>query len=94
MGIQPHLAIDYTYRWIHYALEGQQKARTRSMQLAVFHAWQNQNLSRHKKLPALVGLLRKLEPVRVMSAQAIRSAVRNMAKAMGADFKVVKKGEP
>lgn len=92
-GIPPHVAVDYTLRWIHVFLEGRALARTRDMQLAIFHAWQNQNLSRHKKLPNLPSLLRKLEPAREMSPKAIRSAIKNMAKAMGAEIRVVKKGQ-
>jgi hypothetical protein len=72
-------------------MEGQQLARTRQLQIAMFGAWQGQALSRQKRLPDLAGLLRKLEPMRVMSAQAIRATLKSMAAAFGANYEVRKR---
>ena len=92
-GVHPPGSWDLTYFEIHAILDGQQKRRTRDMQLAVFAGWHNVNLSRHKRLPSLPPLLRKFEPVRVMSGKAIHAAVRQMAKALGAAVRTVKRGE-
>lgn len=90
-GVTILQVLDLTYRECFIILEAQQKRSTRQMQVALFGAWQGQHLSRHKVLPRLSGLLRKLEPMRVMSPKAIRAAVMNMAKAMGAEVRYVKK---
>lgn len=90
-GVSILQVLDLTFRDCFTILEAQQKRSTRQMQVATFAAWQNQNLSRHKRLPNLADLLRKLEPARVMSAKAIRGAIMNMAKAMGAEVRYVKK---
>ena len=49
----------------------------------------NSSFRRAKRLPDLKQLLRKLDPARVMSGQAIRAAILGIAESMGA--KVVRK---
>lgn len=88
-GVHPHLFWDYTWFELHVLLQGAQIVARREHRLSISNAWQTANWSKAKKLPDLRQLLRKLEPLRDMSARAIRSAIVGMAEAMGA--KVVRK---
>jgi len=83
-GVHPHLFWDYTYREIFAVLAGSRLVTTRAHKLTLFGAWHGANLQNHKRLPDLKSLLRKLDPVRAMSASSIRTEVMNIAKAMGA----------
>lgn len=88
-GLLPHLFWDYTFRELHALLGGAALRARRDHKLTLWGAWQGDNLRRAKKLPELAGLLRKLDPRRVMSASAIRSTIIALAEQMGA--KVVRK---
>lgn len=83
-GVLPHLFWDYTYRELAAAFEGAAIKRRRDHQLHLWAHFQGQGFARAKRLPRLSDLLRKLEPSRVMSPEGLRSAIINMARAMGA----------
>lgn len=91
-GLPPHLFWDYTFRELHALLGGAALRARREHKLTLWGQWQGQNLRRAKRLPDLKQLLRKLDPARVMSAQAIRSTIIGLAESMGA--KVVRKTRP
>jgi hypothetical protein len=78
---------DMTYFEIWLLLEAKQRRQTAALQVALFGAWQTESMARHKRLPNLGDLLRKLEPVRVMSVKSMHVAVRQIAKAFGATVK-------
>lgn len=83
-GIHPHLFWDYTFRELHAVMRGAALNAKRAHQLALFESYHVESFARTKRLPTLKSLLRKLEPARVMSRDAIRSVVLGMAEAMGA----------
>lgn len=82
-------------RELFAAFVGANKIRHRARQLALSQAWQTANLTNAAKLPPLHELLRKLEPAasRVMSPKQQRSAILEMATALGAEVVYRKKGE-
>lgn len=84
-GVHPHLFWDYTWRELYAVLQGSTLRARRDHKLALFNAWHGANLRRGKRLPELRTLLRKLDPVRVMSAGSIRAAVMGIAQALGAN---------
>lgn len=91
-GVLPHIFLDYTHRMLYAAVKGASLATMRKRQGQLWAAWTGANFTRAKRLPALEPLLRKLEPrPSVMSTSAIRSAVLNIAKTMGATVRYVKK---
>ncbi len=91
-GLLPHLFWDYTMRELHALLGGAALRARREHKLVLWGHWQGQNLRRSKRLPDLRQLLRKLDPARVMSGQAIRAAILGIAESMGA--RVVRKSKP
>lgn len=90
-GISPLQFWSMTQREIVAVLVGSNLRARRAHKLQIFGAWHGQNMARAKKSPDLRQLLRLLDPPRVMSRQAIRSAVIGMAKAMGAIVVIKKK---
>jgi hypothetical protein len=91
-GMPPHQFWDSTHREIYALLAGAALKARRDHKLTLWGHWQGQNLRRSKRLPDLKQLLRKLDPARVMSGQAIRAAILGIAESMGA--KVVRKSKP
>lgn len=83
-GVAPHLFWDYTYRELHALMRGSAIRARRQHQLAIFGAYQGERFARTKRLPDLKALLRKFEPVRVMSREALKATVLGIAQAMGA----------
>lgn len=67
--------------------------RRRDRQHGLWTAWHVAAFERQKRLPPLAPMLRKLEPVRVMSPKQLRNAVLSMAHALGATVTIRKKGE-
>ena len=92
-GIPPHVLLDYTPRELYAVFAGRNLANRRAYALALFQAWHAEAFARGKRLPPLKDMLRKLEPPRVMSTQAMRRHILGMAEAMGATVRHVKKGE-
>lgn len=92
-GVHPHLFWDYTWRELYAVLQGSTIRARRDHKLALFNAWHGVNLGKAKRLPELRTLLRKLDPVRVMSATSIRAAVMGIAQALGATVVRKKRGE-
>lgn len=91
--VPPHRLLDYTYRDLAAAFDGEAIRRRRDRQLHLWAHYQGEGLHRTKALPNLTGLLRKLEPMRVMSPRGLRNAILNMARAMGAKVTRRKKGD-
>ena len=91
-GLLPHLFWDYTFRELHALLGGAALRARRDHKLTLWGHWQGQNMRRAKRLPDLMRMLRRLDPARVMSAQAIRDTILGLAQQMGA--KVVRKTKP
>ena len=83
-GVHPQDFWHLTPREVYAVLAGSGLRARRDHKLTLWGAWQTANLSKAKRLPDLKSLLRKLDPVRVMSSASIRAEVMNIAKAMGA----------
>ncbi len=92
-GIPPHIALDYTPRELYAVFTGRNISQRRQHQLAIFEAWHIESFARHKRLPKLQDLLRKMDEPRVMSPRSIRATILDVARAMGAKVRYVKKGE-
>lgn len=92
-GIPPHIALDYTPRELFAVFAGRNISARRDHQLAIFEAWHVEAFARNKRLPKLQDLLRKMDEPKVMSPKAIRSTIIDVARAMGATVRYVKKGE-
>lgn len=89
-GVLPHIMFDYTHRMLYAAIRGAFIRDARVRKESLWAAWQTANFTRSKRLPDLLPLLRKLDPVPVrMTAREIRDSVFDMAKAMGA--KIIRK---
>lgn len=67
--------------------------RRRDRSASIWAAWHQAAFVRQKRLPDLGGILRKLEPPRVMSAREQHRSIMGIAKAMGAKVRHVKRGE-
>lgn len=83
-GIPPTEFWHLTYRELFNALKGEHLRRRRDRQQIVFGAWHGESFARHKRLPNLTDILRKMEPSRVMSPREQRAAIMGIAEAMGA----------
>lgn len=93
-GVHPQDFWHLTPREVYAVLAGSGLKARRAHKLTLWGHWQGANLQKAKRLPDLKSLLRKLDPVRVMSSASIRAEVMEMAKAMGAAVvhKVRRKG--
>lgn len=74
-------------------LNGAAIARRRDRQLHLWGGWHNAAFQRSRKLPNLASLLRKLEPLRVMSPKELRRSIVSSFMALGAKVTFRKKGE-
>lgn len=83
-GVHPQDFWHLTPREVYAVLAGSGLNARRAHKLTLWGQWQGANLQKAKRLPDLKSLLRKLDPLRVMSSASIRAEVMEMAKAMGA----------
>lgn len=90
-GVQPLEFWDLTYREVYNVLKAAARRRREERMLAIFHSWHAAAFERQKRLPDLAGILRKMEPARVMSPREVRASIFGIAKAMGAKVRHVKK---
>lgn len=65
----------------------------RERQRLLWHAWTSVNLSRPKRLPPLMPMLKALEQERVMTDKDIRTTIIGMAQVMGAKVTYKKRGD-
>lgn len=81
-------------REIFGAMKGAKMARIRERQLALWNAWNTEAFARQKRLPDIVPMLRKLEPIeqRVMAPKAVREGLLAAFKQMGAKVTHRKRG--
>lgn len=90
-GVHPLEFWDLTFREVFNVLQAAARRRREERMLAVFHAWHGAAFDRQKRLPDLTGILRKMEPPRVMSPREQRASILGIAHAMGAKVRYVKK---
>lgn len=93
IGVPPWRFWRMTYRELSNAFVGAGIHARYDHKLGMFIAHQTEAFARHKKLPALGPLLRKLDGPVVMSNMSMRKAVLSMAAELGAVVKYRKKGE-
>lgn len=92
VGITPAAFWAMTPRETFNAFEGAALARIRSRQLGLWTAYHGEVFARHKRLPPLAPMLKKLEPSRVQSSSEIRGSLRAMAEQHGWKVTVRKRG--
>lgn len=92
-GVPPHLFYDLTWREVHIIFAGAALKARREHKMTIWGHWQGQSMRRAKRLPELRALMRRFDPQRDMSPQAIRSAIMAMAESLGAVVVRKKRGE-
>lgn len=82
-----------TYREVFALIKGEAMRRRRNRQADLWAHWHGAAFARQKRLPDLPTILRKMEPMRVMSPRELRAAVLAMAESLGAKVIRRKKNE-
>jgi hypothetical protein len=94
IGLFPDRLWIMTLREIFGVLKGARMARVRERQLALWTSWNTEAFARQKRLPDIVPMLRKLEPMedRAMTPKQVREGVLAAFKQMGAKVTHRKRG--
>jgi len=93
-GIPPDRFWHLTYRELFNAMQGEALRRRRDRQTLLWAAWHGAAWTRSKTFPnadKLNGMLRKMDPPRVMTPREQRGAILGIAKALGAEVVYRKK---